>query len=419
MKRRLAALAALVLGLVAAGLMIALAAVDVPRGALGIAVIVLAAVATWYGLVRRSAVHPAGIALAALFAVTVCVLLIVADPALALGIVVALALAVTAARYAFQVRVRLAPAARPRHPVVFWNPSSGNGKALRFHLADEARARGIEPIELRPGMKLEQLVLGSLDAGADALAMAGGDGSQAIVARIAADRGVPYACIPAGTRNHFALDLGVDRDDVVGALDAFVDGGERQVDLGDVNGRTFVNNVSLGVYGEAVQRSGYRAAKLRTIAETLPEVVGPQAPANLHWRDPGGTAHEGAAAIVLSNNPYRIGRGIGDGTRPRLDTGAVGVVVLGEPGDETGVRTWAAPEVDIDAPGPVPAGVDGEAVLLDAPVHCRVRRAALRCRIARSHPGASPSAYAPGGLRDALRTLFGLARGHDPRPLPA
>ena len=41
----------------------------------------------------------------------------------------------------------------------------------------------------------------------------------------AAARDLPFACIPAGTRNHFALDLGVDRDDVVGALDAFVDGG--------------------------------------------------------------------------------------------------------------------------------------------------------------------------------------------------
>ena len=96
--------------------------------------------------------------------------------------------------------------------------------------------------------------------------MAGGDGSQAIVAAMAAEAGLPYACIPAGTRNHFALDLGVDRDDVVGALDALVDGRERRVDLAEVNGRVFVNNVSLGVYAEAVQREGYREAKLRTIS---------------------------------------------------------------------------------------------------------------------------------------------------------
>ena len=99
-------------------------------------------------------------------------------------------------------------------------------------------------------------------SGADGLAMAGGDGSQALVATIAAEHDLPYACIPSGTRNHFALDLGVDREDVVGALDAFVDGGERYVDLGEVNGRVFVNNVSLGVYAEAVSQDGYREAKI-------------------------------------------------------------------------------------------------------------------------------------------------------------
>ena len=154
-------------------------------------------------------------------------------------------------------------------------PASGGGKAERFKLADEARARGIEPIELGPPWDLEALVRGALDRGADALAMAGGDGSQAIVAAIAAETGLPYACIPAGTRNHFALDLGVDRDDVVGALEAFVDGGERVVDLAEVNGRVFVNNVSLGLYAEAVQREDYRDAKIRTLLDTVPDAARP------------------------------------------------------------------------------------------------------------------------------------------------
>src|SRR5262249_56096250 len=105
---------------------------------------------------------------------------------------------------------------------------------------------------------------GAGTSGAEALAMAGGDGSQAIVASVASELDLPYACIPAGTRNHFALDLGVDRDDVVGALDAFVDGGERRVDLAEVNGRVFVNNVSLGGYAEAGQHHGHREAQLRT-----------------------------------------------------------------------------------------------------------------------------------------------------------
>ena len=211
--------------------------------------------------------------------------------------------------------------------MLFYNPLSGGGKAERFHLADEARRRGIEPIELRRGQDLEQLVRGAVNDGADALAMAGGDGSQAIVAMIAAELDLPYACIPAGTRNHFALDLGVDRDDVVGALDAFVNGGERRVDLAEVNGRVFVNNVSLGLYAEAVQQPGYREAKLHTLLEAVPDALGPDAkPPDLVWRGPDG--EESAAAILVSNNAYRLGHALGSGTRPRLDRAVLGVAVL-------------------------------------------------------------------------------------------
>ena len=185
--------------------------------------------------------------------------------------------ALATARLAFRVHMELPGAQRPKHPVLFYNPKSGGGKAERFHLADEARRRGIEPIELKLGDDLEQLVRDAVKQGADGLAMAGGDGSQAIVAMIAAELDLPYACIPAGTRNHLALDLGVDRDDVVGALDAFVNGGERRVDLAEVNGQVFVNNVSLGLYADAVQRPGYREAKMHTILATVPEALGPDA----------------------------------------------------------------------------------------------------------------------------------------------
>lgn len=110
--------------------------------------------------------------------------------------------ALIAARMAFRVHVDLPRGQRPQHPVLFYNPRSGGGKAARFHVAGEARRGGIEPIELRQGDDLEGLVRDAVFGGADALAMAGGDGSQAIVAMVAAELGLPYACIPAGTRNH-------------------------------------------------------------------------------------------------------------------------------------------------------------------------------------------------------------------------
>ena len=308
----------------------------------------------------------------------------------------------------------------PRHPVLFFNPRSGGGKAERFRLADEARARGIEPIELGPPWDLEALVRGALDRGADALAMAGGDGSQAIVAAIAAERGLPYACVPAGTRNHFALDLGVDRDDVVGALDAFVDGGERIVDLAEVNGRVFVNNVSLGLYAEAVQREGYRDAKLRTLLDTVPDVLGPGGErVDMRWAGPGGRTHDAGAAVLVSNNRYRLGRAVGSGTRPRIDDGLLGITVFGAPsgrGEEGRSlqrpwREWSAPDFEVDADRPLPAGIDGEALVLDPPLRFQIRPGVLRVRIARQHPGASPSALAPEGVWAGLGELVRIARG--------
>jgi diacylglycerol kinase family enzyme len=415
MSRQFAAGASLVFGVVGLALLTAHVIVDFPRGALGLGLLVLALVCSWQGVVRRGPLRVAGMGAGVLLAVAVAALAMTGHPALLVGAMAAAALAMAGGAFAFRTRVALPRASRPAHPVLVCNPRSGGGKVGRFHLLEEARARGIEVIELTAESDLEELLRHAVDRGADALCVAGGDGSQAIGARIAAERDLPYACIPAGTRNHFALDLGVDRDDVVGALDAFVDGGERRIDLGDVNGRTFVNNVSLGVYGEAVQHAGYRGAKLRTVLETVPDVLGPGVQPDLGWKDDAGELHAGAAAIVVSNNPYRLAGPVGEPTRPHLDTAVLGVVAL----DERGARTWSTPSFHVDAHAKVPAGVDGEAVMLSPPLRFRVRHAALRCRIARQHPGASPSAFAPDTLRLALRGLVGIASGRHVEAPPA
>ena len=121
----------------------------------------------------------------------------------------------------------------------------------------------------------------------------------------------------------------MDRDDVVGALDALVDGRERRVDLAQVNGRVFVNNVSLGFYAEAVQQEGYRDAKLRTFLAVAPADLGadPDAP-SFRWRGADGEPGEGAVALLVSNDVYRLGTVIASGTRPRLDDGELGIAVL-------------------------------------------------------------------------------------------
>ena len=328
------ALAALALGgadLVLGGLA---AATAFPGGLIVLACVALALVAMLFAGVHRGLPRVlAVIAVVALAAGSVALLTPGTTP-LAVAVAVSLLLTLLAVNGAFRVRISLPRAARPTRPVLFYNPRSGGGKADRFSLAAEARARGIEPTELAPGKDLRELVRDAVAGGADALAMAGGDGSQAIVAAAAAEHSLPFACVPAGTRNHFALDLGVDRDDVVGALDALVDGVERVVDLADVSGRVFVNNVSLGIYGEAVQQPAYRNAKLRTLLATIPAALGPDAKEEpLRWTDPDGDQSQGdLAALLVSNNPYRLDEVGAARMRSHLDEGVLGIVVVGRAG---------------------------------------------------------------------------------------
>ncbi len=423
-RRRLAAIAALVLGPASLILAVVLMVQEFPQGLGVLALVGAAAVVGWYGLIRRGLVRVVGLSLAVI-GLLAAILIVVDERALEIALIVG-GLLVTAAcaEAAVSKRATLSPASAPKHPVLIFNPKSGGGKAERFSLATEAPARGIKAIELRLGEDLEAIVRGAVADGADGLAMAGGDGSQAIVAAVAAELDLPYACIPAGTRNHFALDLGVDRDDVVGALDAFGDGGrERRVDLAEVNGRVFVNNVSLGIYAEAVQRSGYRDAKLRTLLDTVPDALGPSgSELDLRWTGPGGHEHRSGAVILVSNNRYRLGRAVGSGSRPTIDDGLLGIAIVGAPagrgesgrGPQRSVRQWSAPTFEVDADDPVPAGIDGEAAQLDPPLRFGIRPGVLRVRIAPAHPGASPSAQLPDGFLDGLRLLARIASGSEP-----
>ena len=323
------------------------------------------------------------------------------------------------------VAARWSPAAAARHGVLLMNPKSGGGKVQRFDLPGECARRGIEPIVLDPGDDLRALAEAAVERGADVLGMAGGDGSQAIVAGVAAEHDVGYVCVPAGTRNHLALDLGVDRNDVVGSLDAFGAAVHTRMDIATVDGRVFVNNVSLGVYAEIVASDEYRDNKLRTAAAALPNLLGPAAaPSGLRLRPPGGPDIEDPQIVIVSNNPYRLERLAGFGTRPHLDRGVLGVAALrldnaaavagfiaaeaaGRVDRFPGWVSWQAPTLDIAAPGEVAAGVDGESCTEQPPVRFEIRPRCLQARIAPHHPGISPAARRPGVGRS---TFLGLAR---------
>jgi len=271
--------------------------------------------------------------------------------------------------------------APPAHPVLIVNPRSGGGTAARCDLVEECRMRGIEAIVLEHGDDVAALATAAVRDGADVLGMAGGDGSQAAVAAVAAAHDLPYVCIPAGTRNHFALDLGIDRDDPIAALDAFADGDERRIDLGRVNGRAFVNNVALGFYGAVVQSPAYRDHKVRTVVELLPELVGPNAePFDLHFVGAGGATFDHAALVLVSNNPYVLDPRPRKGARGDIDGGVLGVVAVTAPGPR-GLAEWTTSAFVVDSSAPVTAGIDGESVVLAPPLRFESDPKALRVRV--------------------------------------
>ncbi|MGW6442739.1 diacylglycerol/lipid kinase family protein [Lentzea sp. NPDC055074] len=290
----------------------------------------------------------------------------------------------------------------PLRPYLIMNPRSGGGKVGKFGLAERARALGAEVCVLDRSQDVADLARRAVDDGADLLGVAGGDGTQALVAGVAAERGVPFVVVSAGTRNHFALDLGLDRDDPRRCLDALTDGVEVRVDLCTAGDRVFVNNASFGAYAEVVSSPSYRDGKTRTTLDLLPGLlVGPRAAAlclrsGREWR-------AGAQAVLVSNNPYGSGDLAGLGRRQRLDGGVLGVlaVTVRNAADAAGllrgrrrsdaVFLQTATEVVVTADTlSLPVGVDGEAVTMPAPVRCAVRPGALRVRVPRHRPGVRP-----------------------------
>jgi diacylglycerol kinase family enzyme len=435
---RLIALLALILPFAAAALIAVALAHSPGIAVLAVALVLIGAAATWLALTSRGATRAvgwlaAGLALAGVVVVLALnwrgtVALVTALVLLALGELSARhALGrsrATAARLGGGVRAPRRTAGR----VLIINPRSGGGKASRFDLATEAHARGIKPIVLGPGDDLLQLVEDAIADGAEVVGMAGGDGSQALVATVASRHDVAHVCVPAGTRNHFALDLGLDRDDVVGALDAYDEGVERRIDLARVNDRVFVNNASLGAYAMVVQSDAYRDAKLHTWTDMLPDLVGPGAPPiDLRFTTGDGRSFDDAALVLVSNNPYELTHLAGAGTRERIDTGTLGIVaariespadvsrlvaleLVGQASRFPGIVSWSAPEFEVSSNGPVAVGLDGEALMMQPPLHFASLPGALRVQVPLD-AGVAPAAKAVPLTTASLSELWHVAAG--------
>jgi diacylglycerol kinase family enzyme len=397
--------------------------------AVGVAAAVVGLAAGYVFLSRRGVVRWLALAVFVLAPVAVIVVFASRDLlGVAIGAAAAWLLAGVAARLALagdlpDWRMPEYPASPPaRHPYLIMNPRSGGGKVERFDLKRKAEALGAEvflfggPDPVDVAAVARQAVAG----GADLLGVAGGDGTQALVAGIAAEHGLPFVVISAGTRNHFALDLGLDREDPAACLAALSGGVEVRVDLGVINGQTFVNNASFGAYAEIVQSPAYRDDKRATTLDMLPDLLGGQRGARLSAQA-GGTRIDGPQALLVANNPYGTGDIAGLGRRARLDRGILGVVAVtvtsaGQAAGllrgrhAAGLAVLRTKQIQITADAPqIPVGVDGESILMSTPVTCTISPAALRVWVPRDRPGVP----APKPPKDwtRLRYLAGTRHG--------
>jgi diacylglycerol kinase family enzyme len=380
--------------------------VDVVLGILGL---VLAISGGWWAITERSFRRSLGVGGVAVGAALIVVGLIGAGHESWESVVRAvvalflLAIVIITARASLLLRLRSSKRFEthrrepPRHAVLLCNPWSGGGKVDRFELESLAASLGVETVRLDHGLDLAGLANDAVARGADCLGMAGGDGSQALVASLAVERHLPFVCVSAGTRNHFALDLGINREDPRKSVYAFRDAVERRVDYATVNDRFFVNNVSLGIYATIVQQEGYREAKSETTQRLIPELLGQRNdPFDLQFVTPDGTEVNGAFLIMVSNNPYVLGASVDVSQRRRLDTGRLGVfAVSARTGSQAAEvvtlalagRGWAsdhAHQFECESfevrsrSGTAYAGIDGEALELQTPLRFRIHPRGLQ-----------------------------------------
>jgi diacylglycerol kinase family enzyme len=300
--------------------------------------------------------------------------------------------------------------------VLLVNPKSGDGTAERVDLAARARELGVDVVELDGETPIDELARRAADDGAEVLGVAGGDGSIGVVAEVAIEHDLPLVVIPAGTRNHLAQDLGLDRTDPLAALAAFTHPEERRIDVACVNERTFLNNVSLGVYAALVDQEGYRDAKIGTLLEALPAMWAEGGPwFDLRFDVPDHGPVEQAALLQVSNGAYAL---TGDlFRRPLLDEGCLGFITVdpdrlrdlvalttltavGQPESASALWSWKGGELTVESDQDVVVvGIDGERVELVAPLRFTSKPGALKLHV-------------PEGTRVGLEEQTPEQRGH-------
>ena len=267
----------------------------------------------------------------------------------------------------------------PVRALLLINPRAGTESPTPEELRDEALARGIDAHVLEEGEDIVELA-GRADV--EVLGAAGGDGTVASVAAVAIERDLPFVVVPYGTRNHFARDLGLDRDDPLAALAGF-EGEERRVDVGRAGERRFLNNVSLGIYAALVHRREHHRRRREALAGLRALWLSLRKRPGI-WATIDGEPVK-ARIVLVASNAYELSL-FSIGERKRLDEGRLYLYAAkgwlpGSWDERSGER------FTIDAPaGKLEAAVDGEPEELETPLELSIEPGALRVLVPRT-PG--------------------------------
>jgi diacylglycerol kinase family enzyme len=288
---------------------------------------------------------------------------------------------------------------------VLLNAARGDAQDVAARVEQACRMRGADlHVRICAGAQLVAAARDALHRESTHVVAGGGDGTISSVASVLVGTGTTLGVLPLGTLNHFARDLHIPLD-VAKAIDVVFDGDVARVDVGEVNGRTFINNSSVGLYPRLVwerkqrERQGHRkgtamAAAAWTVWRRYRRVTVIIANA----RDDMATVR--TPFVFVGNNRYEL-TGLRFGSRPALDAGrlhvcmapglsAGGVLkVLGATLTGTLVSfeqfdSLETTELTIDARRPkLGVALDGEIAVMHTPLRYRSRRSALRVAVPR------------------------------------
>lgn len=322
------------------------------------------------------------------------------------------------------------PTATFKQPVLIMNPKSGDGRAMKAGIDRLAQEQGIKVIITKKSDNIEELARAEAKKGADVLGVSGGDGTLGAVAKVALECDLPLVVLPGGTRCHFARDLGLDPEQIVDSLASFR-GVERRIDVGDINGRIFLNNASFGLYADIVDEPDYREHKVATSRTVLQELLdGTRRPYSLNYTDGEGKRHTTATQLLVGINEYQTLKLFELGHRDRLDAGNLQVTAITKLNDQTvrqlmttltltkffsdktpdDFQQWTTTSFTVSSKkAKLIVGVDGERETFTTPVKIAIRHKALRVIV--PPEGIRDRRHSPIG-RKVITRLFEAATGN-------